>query len=271
MTPAFRSRTLHAAGGPRGSLPGMTAVRTHTHAQAVDAAVDLFTRQGYEGTTVEEIADAARVSRATFFRRYRSKEDVVFADHELLLEEVVVMLAATRPDARTSEESGHDLGRAWDPDVDPYLEVCRAARMVFDHHVGQRGTSLARYALLQQVPALRDRELITTHRYERAFTHYLRDTLPPERSTSTASIAFAASVVAVHNAILRRWLRTPSLELRPELEEAFADLRRAAVLGAGGHPPSDGGARAGRRVVVTVVESGAGPDEVARAVREALL
>jgi hypothetical protein len=143
--------------------------------------------------------------------------------------------------------------------------------MVFDHHVGQRETSLARYALLQQVPALRDRELITTHRYERAFTHYLRDTLPPERSTSTASIAFAASVVAVHNAILRRWLRTPSLELRPELEEAFADLRRAAVLGtAASHAPAGGGAPSGRRVVVTVVQAGAGPDEVARAVREAL-
>jgi AcrR family transcriptional regulator len=271
----------------------MTAVRTHTHAQAVDVAVDLFTRQGYEGTTVEEIADAAKVSRATFFRRYRSKEDVVFADHELLLEEVVVMLAATRPDARTSEESGHDLGRAWDPEIDPYLEVCRAARMVFDHHVGQRETSLARYALLQQVPALRDRELITTHRYERAFTHYLRDTLPPERSTSTASIAFAASVVAVHNAILRRWLRNPHLDLRPELEEAFADLRRAAVAPfphADGEPatpspsPADADATPGtveeartvttggdgKRVVVTVLEPGAGPDDVARAVRDAL-
>ena len=207
----------------------MTAVRTHTHAQAVDVAVDLFTRQGYEGTTVEEIADAAKVSRATFFRRFRSKEDVVFADHELLLEEVVVMLAATRPDARASEESGHDLGRGWDPDVDPYLEVCRAARMVFDHHVGQRETSLARYALLQQVPALRDRELITTHRYERAFTHYLRDTLPAERSASTASIAFAASVVAVHNSILRRWLRTRRSSCGP------SSRRRSRTCGG---PPS---------------------------------
>ncbi len=114
----------------------MTAVRTHTHAQAVDAAVDLFTRQGYEGTTVEEIADAAKVSRATFFRRFRSKEDVVFADHELLLEEVVVMLAATRPDARASEESGHDLGRAWDPDVDPYHDGHQAEPDVVEHARG---------------------------------------------------------------------------------------------------------------------------------------
>jgi len=268
----------------------MTAVRTHTHAQAVDAAIDLFSRQGYEQTTVEEIADAAQISRATFFRRFRSKEDVVFADHELLLEEVVVMLAATRPEARDADQPGG----AWDPQTGPYLEVCRAARLVFDHHVGQRETSLARHQLLQQVPALRDRELVTTHRYERAFTHYLRDTLPPDRSMTTMSIAFAASVVAVHNAILRRWMRNPHLDLRPELEEAFADLRRAAVAPLPHEPAGSGAANGrsttsttgeppqpaagvvrttgteGKRVVVTVLEPGAGPDDIARAVRDAL-
>ncbi|MEG3614721.1 TetR/AcrR family transcriptional regulator [Isoptericola haloaureus] len=259
----------------------MTAARTQAHAQAVDAAIDLFSRQGYERTTVEEIADAAQVSRATFFRRFRSKEDVVFADHELLLEEVVVMLAATRPEARASEEA-NNRDAAWDPAVDPYLEVCRAARLVFDHHVGQRETSLARHRLLQQVPALRDRELVTTHRYERAFTAYLRDTLPAERSSSTMSIAFAASVVAVHNAVLRRWLRNPYLDLRPDLEEAFADLRRvaaapteatadpAALAPSEAPPEPDGRGPGSKRVVVAVLEEGAGPDDVARAVRDVL-
>jgi len=253
----------------------MTDVRSRTHAQAVDAAIELFTRKGYEQTTVEEIADAAQVSRATFFRRYRSKEDVVFADHELLLDEVVVLLAATRP---VPDAAGNLVP---DPSVDPYLEVCRAARLVFDHHVGQRETSLARHRLLQEVPALRDRELVTTHRYERAFTAYLRDALPPDERRSTASIAFAASVVAVHNALLRRWLRSPDQDLRPQLEEAFADLRRAAVgryaapddtATAQRRDPGDG--LPGRRVVVTVVDAGTDAqgvaDDVARAVRDAL-
>ena len=157
---------------------------------------------------------------------------------------------------------------------------------MFDHHVGQRETSVARHRLLQDVPALRDRELVTTHRYERAFTSYLRDSLPADTRNSTASVAFAASVVAVHNAILRRWLRDPDQDLRPELEEAFADLRRAArnPVGPTAEPttasPSpargsgDGVARTGdapaRRVVVTVLDADADPDEVARAVRDAL-
>lgn len=253
----------------------MTDVRNRTHAQAVDAAIGLFTRQGYEQTTVEEIADAAQVSRATFFRRFRSKEDVVFADHELLLDEVVVMLAATRRDTDGARDgSDRTSDGASDLTVDPYLEVCRAARLVFDHHVRQRSTSLARQQLLQRVPALRDRELVTTHRYERAFTAYLRDTLPPDARNSTASIAFSASVVAVHNAILRRWLRDPEHDLRPTLEAAFADLRRAAEPSGGTCRTSVSTETGGPRVVVTVVDGGAHPDEIAsavtRAVREAL-
>ncbi|WP_029252812.1 TetR/AcrR family transcriptional regulator [Paraoerskovia marina] len=247
------------------------------HHEAVEAAIDLFTRQGYENTTVDEIADAAGISRATFFRRFGSKEDVVFADHEVLLEQVVGQLAESRQSPRST---------------DPLVEVCRAARLVFDHHISQPDTSLARHALLQQVPGLRDRELITTHRYERAFTRYLRATLPTERQTTTTTIAFSASVVAVHNAYLRAWLRDPDGDPRPGLEEGFADLRRAARASSARAPltettagsasgdavaapahhaeTADGGAS--DRVVVTVLEVPAGrtADDVARAVREAL-
>lgn len=42
-----------------------------------DAAMRLFDEHGYEATTIEQIADAANVSRATFFNYFASKEAVV--------------------------------------------------------------------------------------------------------------------------------------------------------------------------------------------------
>jgi AcrR family transcriptional regulator len=43
-------------------------------------AFRLFAEQGYEATTVHQIADAAEVSPSTFFRYFPTKEDVVLDD-----------------------------------------------------------------------------------------------------------------------------------------------------------------------------------------------
>ena len=43
-------------------------------------ALRLFAEQGYEDTTVEQIADAADISTTTFYRYFPTKEDVVLDD-----------------------------------------------------------------------------------------------------------------------------------------------------------------------------------------------
>jgi AcrR family transcriptional regulator len=46
-----------------------------------DAAFELFARQGYEDTTVDQIAAMAEVSTTTFFRYFPSKSEVVLGEH----------------------------------------------------------------------------------------------------------------------------------------------------------------------------------------------
>src|SRR6476661_683745 len=166
----------------------MTSQPPSHHADApAAAAIGLLARHGFDATSVDDLADAAGMSRSTFFRKFGSKEDVVFADHERILRQVNDRLAESR--------------------LEPLAAVADAALLVFEHHVRNRDTSRARYGLLQAVPALRDRELVTSHRYERAFLTYLNERLPQDGRREYTAVAFAAAVVAVHNAFLRQWLR----------------------------------------------------------------
>jgi len=48
------------------------------------AALDLFTEQGYDDTTVAQIAERAGVTRSTFFRYFPDKRDLLAAGQETL-------------------------------------------------------------------------------------------------------------------------------------------------------------------------------------------
>lgn len=54
--------------------------KAKTRAAIQEHALRLFREQGYEATTVEQIAEAAEVSPSTFFRYFGTKEDVVIYD-----------------------------------------------------------------------------------------------------------------------------------------------------------------------------------------------
>ncbi|WP_328889183.1 TetR family transcriptional regulator [Streptomyces sp. NBC_00316] len=58
--------------------------KRHTRDALLHAALELFTTQGYEETTVDEIVDAVGVSQRTFFRYFASKEEVTFAVQEMV-------------------------------------------------------------------------------------------------------------------------------------------------------------------------------------------
>ena len=201
-----------------------TATATEPRRAVVAAALELFATQGFEATSVEQIAQAAGISRSTFFRQFGGKDDVVFADHELLLTELRAQLS--RP---------HD---------NPWVAVCEASVWVYRQFTADPELARRRYAVVREVPVLREREIVTVFRYERLFDDYLRGALPGLDPLD--AVGFAALVTAVHNHVLRQLLRgtkrVPVSVLRHALDDV---LRRFGV-----HP--DGDAAAADDVVVAV-------------------
>nr|WP_067818469.1 TetR family transcriptional regulator [Nocardia inohanensis] len=200
----------------------------------VDQALRLFTEKGYEATTVDEIAEAAGISRRTFFRQFRSKEDVVFADHESQLTQ-----------ARAFLDGAHG---------DPWDAVCEAVVEVFERFTQWRELAARRYGVVRQVPTLREREIVTVFRYERLFTDFLRSRLPG--SSDLALVQFTAAVTATHNYMLRRLVRGESDASPQDLSAALFAIPRAGTVTTASGPDSD-------EMVVAVFPRALSPRQVA--------
>jgi AcrR family transcriptional regulator len=50
-----------------------------TRARLIDVSLDLYVRQGFSRTTIEQITEAAGIGRSSFFRYFSGKEAVLFA------------------------------------------------------------------------------------------------------------------------------------------------------------------------------------------------
>ncbi len=71
--------------------------KLRTREQITEAAIALFADRGFEGTTVDDIAAAADVSRRTFFRYFARKEDVILHWKQETARELHDALAARPP------------------------------------------------------------------------------------------------------------------------------------------------------------------------------
>lgn len=217
-----------------------------------EPALRLLVERGFDATSVDQLAEVLGMSRSTFFRRYGSKEDMVFSDMEAVIDAVQRQLSA----------SGSGIAE----------RVTAAALSVFDHHTSRPEASELRFRLLHEVPALRDRELVSTHRYERAFRHGLRTSLgvgPGLGSRQLGVTAYAAAVVAVHNAFLRSWLSDRDDMLRGRLATELGQLAGIFLPRLEGSGTDPDAVPSGR-VVVAIAPSGSGTDDVLEAVRRAL-
>lgn len=177
--------------------------------EVVLEAVRLFTEHGFDATTMEGVAAATGVSRRSLFRRFGSKEDILFAENDELFSTVVRYLEAS-------------------PD-DPLTAACAAARMVFQGYIRDPEITVPRYRLVRAHPRLRDREVAMTARYQSAFSHFLSQRVEPKRSLAAGVVS--ASLIAAHNHVLRSWLKAPEIDEREiwrRFDEAMEFVRSTA-------------------------------------------
>ena len=160
--------------------------RERTLAALIEAGLDLFERNGYEQTTVAEIARAAGVTEMTFFRHFPAKE-------HLLLDDPYdpELIAAIREQPIT------------DP---PFLRAARGLRAAW-RSLPEPETPIIRrrVRIVAQTPSLRGAMWRSTGNTERAIVEQLiADGTAPE----TARVA-AASVLAALVAGLYSWADDP--------------------------------------------------------------
>jgi AcrR family transcriptional regulator len=69
-----------------------TEARTDTRARIKEVALELFTEQGYDATSLREIAERLGVTKAALYYHFKSKEEIVesfSADHVAKIESLV--------------------------------------------------------------------------------------------------------------------------------------------------------------------------------------
>lgn len=162
--------------------------RRAVQAELLDVAQRLFVEQGYENTTIEQIADEAGISKRSFFRYFASKEAVVLAKYDKVGDDLVHALQA-RP---IDEPLWLSLRHIFDAFVDYAEDEERVTRATEIDRVVNSSDSL-RGAYLGRLEHIQDRLAdAATHRAQLDGAQPLPDVAPRALVGAAFSAVFAA-------------------------------------------------------------------------------
>lgn len=181
--------------------------KAQTRLAICGAALELFERQGFESTTVEDIADAANVSSRTFFRYFDSKMDVILTQKG------------------EDEESLRDLMMARPPEEGP-LEAVHSVFRERLAAIKENPEMVRQFRVVMSSPTLRKlaAEHFQDHKTEliEAFADRLR-VAPDDLAPRVLAAALSETIWV----IIERWVAEGSdpERLGPLLDDAFTQLR----------------------------------------------
>jgi AcrR family transcriptional regulator len=193
---------------PRPSLRERKKAKTRATIQ--HEALRLFRGRGYEGTTIEQIAEAAEVSQSTFFRYFPTKEAVVLTDE---LDPLVVDAIGAQP-----------------PDLGPVAAVRIALRALFAGlSEDELGDMRDRAELALSVPELRAATLDQFAQTIRQITGVVAQRVG-RKADDLAVATLAGAILGVMISAEFYWVEHPGSDLAHLVDEALARLEAGLPL-----------------------------------------
>jgi TetR/AcrR family transcriptional regulator, regulator of mycofactocin system len=186
--------------------------RVTSRAELEHVAFDLFGRQGFERTTIDDIAAAAGIGRRTFFRYFPSKNDVAWGDFDKELSRMRAQLKSI-------------------PRRTPLMDAIRVAIVDFNRiDPDQVPWHRRRMDLILRTPALQAHSTLRYAAWREVIAEFVADRTGQSTDALTPrTIAYAALGVAV--AAYEQWLETDDADLGGLLDTAMRELAAAFADG----------------------------------------
>ena len=180
------------------SEPGLRERKKLERRRCIEAAaLELFDVNGFDGTTIDDIAARADIAPRTFFYYFGTKEDVVLADYATRLQRIIDVLS-TRP-----------TGEA------PWAALRASFVVVAADYDTQREQIVRRFAIMAATPTVYARSLQLQAGWEDALAGVLTDRVGITNDIKPRLMAAAA--LACMRSSLQHWLFTGHETPLPEL------------------------------------------------------
>lgn len=137
--------------------------KQRTREALLRTALELFTTQGYEGTTVDDIAEAVDVSQRTFFRYFAGKEEAALALEEMMVAHFVQAVRERPPHEAPMEALRQAVLEGWDT-LNDVIEAVAPVELY-----------LRMYQVIESTPVLLAAHLRRSVEIEEAIAHILAE------------------------------------------------------------------------------------------------
>jgi mycofactocin system transcriptional regulator len=188
--------------------PGTGAGRPEStsHAAIEQAAFELFSQHGFDGTTLDQIASAVGVNRRTLFRYYPSKADIPWGRFDQTLAEFDRML--------------RELPTEWPIHLAVLEGIVRFNDVPDDAHPSHR----SRMRLLLDTPALQAHSALRYAQWRRVIARFVAERRGISPDALLPRVAgYAALGIAL--AAYEQWMRDETTELSDLLRRSMDELR----------------------------------------------